>query len=494
MRISVELFVAMVLMAIALGTGRTKRGSRDNSASFARRRVLQQLSRRAIGAAGLDLGRVASARWRKTHQEVVSPSRQSMLILGPTQSGKTSSLVIPALLRWEGPVVAASVKNDLVQATAAHRRSVGLVGVFDPNFAAPELAIGFDPVLLSQTWSDARRVASSLLGSSSSEGNTNEIEFWNQLGGKFVAPLFLAAAREGHSFATVCEWIDHRNEEEPLAMLTRNGQRAAADALLASLDRDERQRSSIYATVEAALDPLRIEGIAPRRFIDPREILRNGETLYLCAPAHDQHRYRSAFSAVTNEILHAAFSLAREQGGTLRRPLLVVLDEAAAIAPLRELDVIAATCASHGITLVTCFQDLAQIRARYGERWATVVNNHRTRVFLSGLADPNIDGLLSALSGNAVTDQRELNSAPKQGFKAPSYRPLIESSHLRAMPEHRGIVICGRLPPFRLALIPWWDRKELALRGPARIAGYARFRDQVRRLGSALGHRSDTAV
>ena len=44
----------------------------------------------------------------------------------------------------------------------------------------------------------------------------------------------------------------------------------------------------------------------------------------------------------------------------------MVLDEAAHIAPLPELDGLAATCASHGIQLVTVWQDLAQVRARYG--------------------------------------------------------------------------------------------------------------------------------
>jgi type IV secretory pathway TraG/TraD family ATPase VirD4 len=41
--------------------------------------------------------------------------------------------------------------------------------------------------------------------------------------------------------------------------------------------------------------------------------------------------------------------------------LLVVLDEAAHIAPLPELDGLAATCASHGIQLVTVWQDLAHV-------------------------------------------------------------------------------------------------------------------------------------
>ena len=78
----------------------------------------------------------------------------------------------------------------------------------------------------------------------------------------------------------------------------------------------------------------------------------------------------------------------------------MVLDEAANIAPLAELDGLAATCAGHGVQLVTVWQDLAQVAARYGERAATVVNNHRAKVFLSGIADPRTLDHASHLVGD----------------------------------------------------------------------------------------------
>ena len=66
----------------------------------------------------------------------------------------------------------------------------------------------------------------------------------------------------------------------------------------------------------------------------------------------------------------------------------MVLDEAAQLAPLHDLDQLAATASGQHITLMTVFQDFSQIQARFGERAATVVNNHRCRVVLAGLSDP----------------------------------------------------------------------------------------------------------
>ena len=56
----------------------------------------------------------------------------SVLVFGPTGSYKTSALVIPAVLEWSGPLVATSVKPDLLRATMAHRARLGQVLVIDP--------------------------------------------------------------------------------------------------------------------------------------------------------------------------------------------------------------------------------------------------------------------------------------------------------------------------------------------------------------------------
>ncbi|MGH9007928.1 MAG: type IV secretory system conjugative DNA transfer family protein, partial [Acidimicrobiales bacterium] len=52
---------------------------------------------------------------------------QSVAVVGPTQSGKTSAIAIPAILGWDGPVVAVSVKTDLVADTVRWRRRLGTV-------------------------------------------------------------------------------------------------------------------------------------------------------------------------------------------------------------------------------------------------------------------------------------------------------------------------------------------------------------------------------
>jgi type IV secretory pathway TraG/TraD family ATPase VirD4 len=295
--------------------------------------------------------------------------------------------------------------------------------------------------------------------------------FWGQLSAKLLSPLLLAAHLADGSLEDVGRWIDERSVGDAIGLLEEAAQDEAVRWLEASFDRDDRQLSSVLATIEAVLAPLLREADAAVEAIDPARLLAEDGTLFLCAPAHEQRRYRPLFTSVTQVLLEEAFARARLDGGRLRRPLLVVLDEAAAIAPLAELDVIAATCASHGITLVTCFQDLAQVRARYGERASTLVNNHRTRVLLAGLADPGAAELLGTLVGST------LGPGGRTWFRAgqptPERRALVEPHELRQLPEHTAVVVCERLHPVRVALEPWWRQRAVRGRGPKRPAGYA---------------------
>ena len=111
-------------------------------------------------------------------------------------------------------------------------------------------------------------------------------------------------------------------------------------------------------------------------------------------------------------MLSHAFARATKSGRPLDPPLLVVLDEAAHIAPLPELDGLAATCASHGIQIVTVWQDLAQVRGRYGARAPTVLNNHRAKLFLPGIADPDTLEYASRLIGDEEASHPSVTRDP----------------------------------------------------------------------------------
>lgn len=425
---------------------------------------------------------------------VAAERAQSVIVFGPTQSRKTTGFAVPAILGWHGPVLATSVKTDLVGDTLAYRRRCGQVWCFDPSGATGLPSASWSPLPASRTWPGARRAASALTDVGKGiAGGMADGDFWYSAAAKMLAPLLFAAATAGQSMSDVIRWVETQEFNEVLGHLEAAGVPEAVNAALSLFGKEDRQRSSIVTTVETLLEPFadldrwddhhpvgeggpgerdaeRDAALDPSGAIDPARLIAGNHTLYLCAPAHDQRRLSPLFTAVVRQVVEHVFDVVTCSGRPLDPPLLIVLDEAANIAPLSDLDALASTAAGHGIQLVTVWHDLAQITARFGPRAATVVNNHRAKVFLSGISDPSTLEHASALIG----DEELLLPAFTSGgpgmrstTQSPTSRRLAPPDALRRIPPGEGIVVYGSLPPAWIRLRTWYDDPELAVRAGA---------------------------
>ena len=134
---------------------------RLRSHSWARRRDLEPLLQ-SPPATGSDEppaeGRllVGSVRGR----DVLVPARTSVMVVAPTRTGKSTRLVVPNLLRWDGPAVVTSVKRDVLDLTRTRRATHGPVALFDPTGATGLPSIRWSPLLTSTTFPDARSTTS----------------------------------------------------------------------------------------------------------------------------------------------------------------------------------------------------------------------------------------------------------------------------------------------------------------------------------------------
>jgi type IV secretion system protein VirD4 len=299
--------------------------------------------------------------------------------------------------------------------------------------------------------------------------------FWYAAAAKQLAPLLLAARCGGLTMADVVRWTNTGVFDEPSRLLELAGECDAGVALAACEARDPRILSSVATTLETVLAPFEdpvVVASTSASDIDADELIGQGGTLYLCGPSHEQHRVGSLFAALVSSAVAAAIKRVNDTGAPLDPPLLLVLDEAANIAPIRDLDVLASTGAGLGIQLVTVCQDLAQLAARYGsERSRTIANNHRAKVLLSGVSDLATLDLLSGLAGETARREDTLTHDLRDGRRTRSsaiaFRRLAPTDELRRIPPGAGLLIYGHLPPVRLRLRPWYRDPGLRARASA---------------------------
>lgn len=407
---------------------------------------------------------------------VGTPAFRSMLVLAPTGSGKTPRVMVPAVLLHEGPAVVASVKADILYLTHQARMAQGPVWVFDPTGASGFQTCRWSPLSRIRSYGDAMRAARWLCESSKVEKVGLEgQQYWDTQGRQMLAPMLFAAARLEKSMADVGAWTQTGVEEKISRMLTELGDQTAINAWAAHCASHERSKTSIKGTAwmimeswshPSIADAVSDAGSGRHDVFSIDELLSSGGTLYMVAPASEQELFTPVFETLSNAVIQAVEVAAHKNLGLpLDPPLLLVLDEAANIAPLRRLDQVASKSAGEGIVLVSAWQDEGQIVKIYGaDRGRTVFNQHTCHVYLPGIGDIQTLQTLSTKIG-MTTVQRESITRDKDGrtsrSRSASEIELAPASWLRQLPQDQCIAIVKEYKPMRLKISGWFEDTSL---------------------------------
>jgi type IV secretion system protein VirD4 len=397
------------------------------------------------------------------HQrDVLVPARTSVMAIAPTRTGKTSRLVVPNLLRWDGPAVVTSVKRDVYDLTVTRRGELGPTYLFDPTGATGLPSVRWSPLLTSTSFPDATRTAAWLADAAAVEDKHDAAKFWETLATKLLAPMLYAAAATGRTMAEVSRWVDRAAFDEVATILEKKLEDEDACAAWAAIKGlPPETRGSVFGTAMAIFRAFGSPRVRQATSCTPGDItdtlsigrlLKDNGTLYLVAPEYEQAELRPLFVALVQAVYRTAVELSANllQGAPLTPPLLMMLDEAGNIAPLKTLPTIASTGAGQGVTLMTIWQDRAQIRAIYGDNERTVIANHTTTIWLPGTQDLDTLKLLSDLIGDQWVASSTISAAPDGGLSVSEGSERIDvapPAFLRTLPHGNAVMLTGNLPP-----------------------------------------------
>jgi type IV secretion system protein VirD4 len=473
--------------------GRMRRKRIVRTAHWARRADLRAM-RPHRGRIGVFF--VGTLRGRK----LVTQSETSVLVIGPTRSGKTTGLVIPNLFDWNGPAIATSTKSELVELTAGYRQSMGPVYVYDPTseIGARFQTVTWSPIAGCDNLDRAWTVASWLCASLQQGGGRgdNDWAHWAESGKLLIAPLLYVAAISGRTIVDVRTWVHGFDIATPLGVLEEllldpatvgDADPIRAMSMLASVDqRPERERGTVFSTVMRIFNVFTERAVAESAMtsrFDPEEFLRSRGTLYLCTPRQSPERVASLFVGILMTVVTAAYAMAEAFPERRRTACLgLFLDELANVVPIEDLPALASQGAGRGVMLLSIVQDLSQLRARYGnERANTILNNHGCKIILPGISDPETADVLGKLIGRAEYSEQQV-SLGADGRISRSYSTrhdaIATPDALRQLRAGSAIVIHRDNPP-ALVHLPYWFRTA-RYRRLAKIP-YFRAADSVQR-------------
>jgi type IV secretion system protein VirD4 len=330
-------------------------------------------------------------------------------VLGPTRSGKTTSIIVPNLLMTTDSCVVTSTKNDVVSLMSRARHD-GATLLFDPSgtVATPHGAhrVGYSPLRQSSTWDGAVLAARSLLDVARRGRGERSDDHWSERAGALVAPLMHACALREESLGQLASRVDERRCDDLVHDLSeRHGENHPSVSLLHGvLATEERERSSIWSTTAGLFAGVRTEAArasAREAPLDVEEFLRGPHQLHIVAPSRHQAVSIPLVVGLIEELVHATYDR-HHQGARL----LLALDELANVAPLPRLAGIVSEGGGQGVLTLACLQDLSQARARWGTSAEGFLSLFPTTVVLGGIADRATLETLRSLAG------RELAPSP----------------------------------------------------------------------------------
>ncbi|TFE27419.1 type IV secretory system conjugative DNA transfer family protein [Frankia sp. B2] len=450
--------------------------------------------------------------------------RGAVLVVGPSRCGKTAALAVPAILEWDGPLIALSVKTDLLGATVRRRRALGQVRVFDPTGVTGELSATWSPLAESTGLAGARLAARSIANSTDWTSSGSDMSFWTTAGEDLLGLLFWVAATAGLGMDAVVGWTTSMDRDgvmrfaQAFARHDDPAIRVDGEQVLAGLSAvwktDPKQVSSVFLVArqmirpwqepsvqysaagseigldwllgdepddepDTALDPFTDNnpftdgdpftedfGDAGQPGDGPR---RRSNSVYLCADLDGAERLAPVLGGLVDDLIRSVYTRVGVTGKPLDPPLLVVIDEAGNW-PMKNLPGRISTCAGMGIQLMLVYQSKAQIDAAYGSKADVIVSNAVTKVFFSGLSDKSTLDYAASLLGQEHVAARSLSSdiAPgggRQGINdAPTRLELLPAHLLRQVAPGQALLLHNTLPPVHLHGRYWFrDPALLAL-------------------------------
>jgi len=377
------------------------------------------------------------------HLVGVRDDRHAITIAG-TRAGKGRSAIIPNMKRYRGSVLAIDPKGELALETAKVRaETLGQeVIVVDPfgttKGALAQYERGFNPFagmpepglregepcpleIEGRLIEDVSLIADALVVGDQRNPH------WDESARTLIEGVALDVAAAPRfagrrNLVTVRDLIGEGEAEEgtgPVSMAGLEGwlrvspvamaRRAAADFF----DKPENEQGSVLSTARRHLRFMNfreISGSLRRDSFDLADLKRERVTLYLCLPG----RHLGTCARWLRLFVNMALQAMEKTDVRPADPVLFVLDEFAALGPMRQIEDAAGQIAGYGVKLWPILQDLGQLKALYKERWETFMGNAGVLQFFGNNDLTTLEWISKRIGRTTIEIGRDSNATPDQ--------------------------------------------------------------------------------
>jgi len=359
---------------------------------------------------------------------------KNVLIIGGSGSGKTRFWLKPNLMQMHSSYVVTDPKGSIVvECGNMLRKNDYRIKIFNTiNF---KKSMHYNPFAYIHSEKDILKLVTTLIANTKGDGKSSD-PFWEKaetlLYCALIGYIWYESIPEEQNFNTLIEFINAmevREEDE--------GFKNPVDKLFDELAAEEpnhfavrqyvkfklaagKTLKSILVSAGARLAPFDIAELREITAYDELELDTLGDKIYLHPEDKNDKRYQktalflimsdtdTTFNFLISMIYTQLFNLLCEKaddeyGGKLPVHVRCLIDEAANIGQIPNLEKLVATIRSREISACLVLQAQSQLKAIYKDNADTIIGNMDSRIFLGG-SEPTTLKELSAALGKETID------------------------------------------------------------------------------------------
>ena len=381
-------------------------------------------------------GKVLLGRWE--NRLLGRDDDRHIVTVAGTRAGKSSTVLIPNLLRYPGSALVIDLKGELARATAAHRAKMGQrvfvlapfgesgfkpahhnpfgeLGMGRPEHVAADAALLADALIISNNkdphWTDSaknlvRGIALHLLATNPKAATIRELRRLLNATPAELDRLFSAMTNSSDFDGVVAN---------------------IGAAFLGKKESGGRELQSILSTAQEQTAPLDdIVRITEKSDFALSDLADGNTTIYLVLPGM---RIGTHFRWLRLVVQQALIAMERRPIPRGRLPVWFLLEEFSALGHLRALEAAAGLMAGYGVKLWAVIQDATQLQTHYPKSYETFLGNAGIIQAFGNVDNTTTEYLSKLLGMTQVLERQEI----RVSGHAMSQGDLGRREHIRSV-------------------------------------------------------------
>ncbi len=396
---------------------------------------------------------------------------KNILVFGGSGTGKTACFIKPNIMQRLGSYVITDPKGELYRDTSKYLANYGY-DVKVLNLVDPEYSNRYNPLAHIQDYADVDIIAHTIVEGGEGNGKSSD-PFWDNTAKMLLKAciyyVISALPEEERNLSSCLNIVRAGGADESIfddlfvgELSPEHPGRKEYEGIRVGADKTKQSIAISLVSKLSHFDSPSMQRLTTSNDIDFEELGQKKMALYVISP--DSHStYNYILTIFYGQLLQRLYAQADRNGGALKQPTYLLLDEFANIGKIPDFNQKLSTSRSRLISMSIIVQSLDQLVDLYKDLYENIISNCDTQIFLGSQSIKTCEYFSKSLGQKTLTFQSKSKNRDKKDTETQGYsyseqrqgRELMTIDELKRLGMDDEIILVRGLKPI-LAKKAWW--------------------------------------